>query len=73
MKCILVIKGVGVDTYDEIRKDLTQQIKDKDWDTPLFVLLPADYTEIEVVWLDEDMEKALFSESLKQTIKGKLN
>lgn len=70
MKCIIVIKGVSLDIYRMIRQDLTSQIQEKDWSVPLFCCLPSDYTDIEVVWLDEDMEKAMFSEALQETIKN---
>lgn len=68
MKCILVIKGVTLQDYNRIREDLTKQFNDRNIPLPLFCLLPADYTEIEVVWLDEDMEKAMYSEALKGVI-----
>lgn len=68
MKCIIVIKGVSLRDYLSIRDDLASQIKEKGWEIPLFAHLPADYTEIEVVWLDDEMERAMFSESLEKVI-----
>jgi hypothetical protein len=65
MKCIIVIKGVAKRDYEEIRQDLISQMESKGMPIPLFASLPADYVEIEVVWLDEDMEKAMFSETLE--------
>lgn len=65
MKCIIVVKGVSYEAYEEIRRDLIQQMESKGMIIPLFTLLPADYTDIEVVWLDEEMEKEKFIESLK--------
>ena len=69
MKCIIVIKGVPKNIYEEIRQDLSSQMEGKGMTIPLFAFLSTDYMEIEVVWLDEDMEKSMFSESLKSTIK----
>lgn len=69
MKCIIVIKGVSLQDYLNIRQDLTNQIKEKEWEVPLFChLYTADYAEIEVIWLDEEMERAMFSESLEKVI-----
>ena len=69
MKCIIVIKGVSLQDYLNIRQDLTNQIKEREWEVPLFChLYAADYADIEVVWLDEEMEKAMFSESLEKVI-----
>lgn len=69
MKCIIVIKGVTVEDYLRIRKDLTEQMEVRQMIIPLFALLPADYSDIEIVWLDEELEKDLFSKSLQEVIK----
>lgn len=68
MKCIIVIRGLDMQSYEHTRADLISQMESKGMSIPLFASLPADYTEIEVVWLDEDMEKAMFSQALKETI-----
>lgn len=65
MKCIIVIKGVTRLDYERIRLDLVEQITRRGFGIPLFCRLPADYSDIEVVWLDEEMEKSMFSEALK--------
>lgn len=70
MKFIIVIKGTTVDEYELIRQDITDQLKAMDMPPFLFARLPADYTEIEVVWIDEDMEKEQFSEALEEGIKS---
>ncbi len=69
MKCIVVIKGVTVEDYQRIRMDLVQQMETRGMIIPLFALLPTDYLDIEIVWLDEEMEKDLFSKSLQEVIK----
>jgi hypothetical protein len=69
MKCIVVIKGVTVEDYQRIRMDLVQQMETRGMIIPLFALLPADYSDIEIIWLDEEMEKDLFAKSLHEVIK----
>lgn len=66
MKAIVVIRSVSIAEYEIIRDDLTRQMMDREWDLPVFATLPGDYPEIEVVWLDEKMEKEKFIEIIKQ-------
>lgn len=70
MKFIIVIKGTTVAEYELIRQDIAAQLLAMEMPPFLFARLPADYTEIEVVWIDEDMEKEQFSEALKEGIKS---
>lgn len=66
MKAIIMIRHVSMAEYEIIRDDLTRQMMDRGWDIPIFVMLPGDYPDIEVVWLDEEMEKEKFIEVIKQ-------
>lgn len=66
MKYILLIKGVSFDEYQQIREDLAKQYTAKGLEVPFFVCLPQDYVEIEVLWIDEEMEKERFSKSLEE-------
>lgn len=70
MKFIIVIKGTTVAEYELIRQDISNQLLAMDMPPFLFARLPADYTEIEVVWIDEDMEKEQFSEALEEVRKS---
>lgn len=69
-KYILVIKGVGEMEYQAIRDDLAKQYEAKGMEVPIFTYLPQDYAEIELVWIDEEMEKEAFSKALKATDMG---
>lgn len=76
MNCIIVIKGVTTAEYMSIREDMISQFIERGTvpqELPLFALLPADYTEIDVVWFDEEMEKSHFAEVLQLTKPVKLN
>lgn len=54
MNCIIVILGVSQEDYLAIREDLQNQIRALGVDPmPLFTRLPADYTGIEIVWVEE--------------------
>ena len=57
VKYILVIKGVDELEYQAIRDDLVRQYEAKGMEVPIFTHLPQDYAEIELVWIDEEMEK----------------
>jgi hypothetical protein len=70
-KYILVIKGVGELEYQAIRDDLAKQYEAKGMEVPIFAYLPQDYAEIELVWIDEEMERAAFSSALEKTNMGK--
>jgi diphthamide synthase (EF-2-diphthine--ammonia ligase) len=70
MKFIIVIKGTTVPEYELIRQDIADQLKAMGMPPFLFARLSADYTEIEVVWIDEDMEKEQYSEALKEGLKS---
>lgn len=50
MKFIIVIKGVSVKEYRDIRQDLIGQFNGP---VPFFAHLPGDYAEIKIVWIDE--------------------
>lgn len=69
-KYILVIKGVGEMEYQAIRNDLVKQYEAKGMEVPIFTWLPQDYAEIELVWIDEEMEKEAFSKALEATDMG---
>lgn len=76
VNCIITIKGVTTAEYVSIREDMMGQFLERGiapQEMPFFALLPADYTEIDVVWFDEEMEKSHFAEALRQSIPGKLN
>jgi len=70
MKYIIVIKGVMYQEYQQIREDLIIQIKSIGWQVPLFCHLPSDYADIKVVWLNEDIEKAMFAQALQEEEKS---
>lgn len=68
MKCIIVIRGVDQQFYNYLRADLTQQLLERgvpEADLPLFALLPSDLAEIEVIWLDEQMDFAKYQAALQ--------
>lgn len=56
MKFIIVIKGVLIEKYEDIRKDIIAQCKLADYPIPIFAYLPADEPAIEIVWTDAEME-----------------
>lgn len=67
MNCIIIIRGVGYPTeYQEIRNDIASQISALQLPTPLFAYLPGDYSDIEVVWLDQEMERQRYVEALRK-------
>lgn len=68
VKYILAIKGVSFDEYKEIREDLAKQYEAKGIEIPLFVHLPQDYPEIELIWIDEEMEKERFETSIREAV-----
>lgn len=70
-KYILVIKGVSELEYNGITVDLAKQYEAKGMEVPIFAWLPQDYAEIELVWIDEEMEKEAFSKSLEMTDMGR--
>lgn len=70
VKYILVIKGVLWIEYVSIKKDLTEQYQAKGMEVPIFAYLPQDYAEIELVWIDEEMEKEAFGKALEATDMG---
>lgn len=57
IKYILVIKGVSQSDYQGIKEDLVKQYEAKEIAPPFFVHLPGEYPEMEVLWIDEEMEK----------------
>lgn len=57
IKYILVIKGVSQSDYEGIKEDLVKQYEAKEMALPFFVNLPGEYPELEVLWIDEEMEK----------------
>lgn len=69
MNFILVIKGVTLDEYKAIKQDLAEQFQAKGLEVPVFAMLPQDYAEIEVLWIDEGMEKENFALSLAEQFK----
>lgn len=71
VKYILVIKGVNEPEYRAIKEDLTEQYQAKGMEVPIFSYLPQDYAEIELVWIDEEMERDAFSIALEKTNMGK--
>lgn len=66
MKCIIVIKGVSKEEYEDIREDLTRQFNERNIPMPLFCLLPADYADIDIVWIDEEMEKENYAKVVEK-------
>lgn len=69
-KYILVIKGVDDPEFQSIRDDLIEQYKSKDMEVPIITRLPQDYAEIEVVWIDEEMERESTRQALELTDLG---
>jgi hypothetical protein len=49
---------------------LAKQYEAKGMEVPIFTHLPQDYAEIELVWIDEEMEKEAFSKALEVTDMG---
>lgn len=66
VKYILVIKGVPLHIYEAVKEDLAKQYQAKEIESPIFCHLPGDYAEIEVVWIDEEMEKYHFSTTVNR-------
>jgi len=64
MNYILIIKGVSDPEYQAIKDDLSRQYAAKGMEVPLFTFLPQDYAEIEVLWIDEEVEKENYKLSL---------
>ena len=62
---ILVIKGVSFPEYEKIREDLIKQYQSRGAEAPILAWLPQDYPEIEIVWINEEMEKENFAKSLE--------
>ena len=67
MNYILIIKGVTQSEYQSIKEDLTSQYKAKGAEVPIFAYLPQDYAEIEVLWIDREMERDNFKEALQSS------
>lgn len=65
MNYILIIKGVTDLEYRDIKADLTEQYQAKNREVPFFAWIPQDYAEIDILWVDEEVEKDNFKESLK--------
>jgi hypothetical protein len=65
MKCIIIIRGLLYPNYMEVRKDLTAQFEEKGQPVPFFCQLPADYTDIEVVWIDKELEAEQYTQALR--------
>lgn len=69
MKAIIVIKIAHPDAYEIVRDDLERQMKESGWDLPIFCRLnpnPDFGEEIDVVWIDDDIEKEKFIEIIRQ-------
>lgn len=69
MNYILIIKGVNDIEYRDIVSDLTNQYKAKGLEVPIFAYLPQDYAEIEVLWIDREMEISNYKLALDSTFK----
>lgn len=65
MNYILIIKGVSDPEYQSIKEDLAKQYIAKGLEVPIFTMLPQDYAEIEVLWIDETIEKENYKLSLE--------
>ena len=67
MKYILIIRTQKASRFDITRDDIERQMVELGWDKPIFVHLePIEGTEeVEVVWLDEQMEMDKFIASIK--------
>lgn len=65
MNYILIIKGVTDIEYRDIKADLTEQYQAKKQEVPFFAWIPQEYAEIDILWVDEQVEKDNFKESLK--------
>lgn len=64
MNYILIIKGVTDTEYQRIKADLTEQYQAKNQEVPFFAWIPQDYAEIDILWVDEEVEKDNFKASL---------
>jgi len=69
MKAIIVIKIAHPGEYEIVRDDLERQMKERGWDLPIFCRLNPNLDfgeEIDVVWIDDDIEKEKFIEIIRQ-------
>lgn len=67
-KYILVLRGSFLgDDYEGLKNHISEQYQAKGMDVPIFAQLPGDEYSIEVVWIDEEMEKYHFATSVNST------
>lgn len=66
VNCIVTISNTTMDEYLSIVKDLTRQFEDRGITLPFFVHLPHQSAEINVVWVDEEIEKDHYAKILSK-------